>query len=86
MKTQKYSVGGAGGGIISVPAYDLPQIELHFGSATATLKNIPVLTRDLGVDPLDQIYGNLGQNLLSQFQSYTIDFSRMLFSVGENAH
>ena len=55
-------------------------------TARATLKNVPVLTRDLGVDPLDQVCGNLGQSLLIQFRSFTIDFSRMRFSVGENSH
>jgi predicted aspartyl protease len=86
LKTQKYGTAGAGGDVLILPAYHLPQIELHLGSATAMLKKVPVLTRDLGVDPLDQVYGNLGQSLLNQFRSYTIDFSRMRFSVGQNAH
>lgn len=86
LKTQTYGTAGAGGDVLFLPAYYLPQIELHLGSATATLKKVPVLTRDLGVDPLDQVYGNLGQSILSQFRSYTIDFSRMRFSVGENTH
>jgi predicted aspartyl protease len=83
LKPQKYGTAGVGGDVLFLPAYYLPQIELHFGSATATLERVPVLTRDLGFDPLDQIYGNLGQTLLSQFRSYTIDFSRMRFSAGE---
>jgi hypothetical protein len=70
--------------VVFLPAYYLPQVELHLGSATATLKQVPVLTRDLGFDPLDQVYGNLGQSLLSQFRSYTVDFSHMRLSVGEN--
>ena len=86
LKPQKYATAGAGGNVQFLRAYYLPQIELQFGTARATLKNVPVLTRDLGVDPLDQVYGNLGQSLLSQFRSFTIDFSRMRFSVGENSH
>lgn len=86
LNPQKYGTAGAGGDVLFLPAYYLPQIELRLGSATATLKKVPVLTRDLGVDPLDQVYGNLGQSLLSQFRSYTIDFSRMRFCVGENTH
>lgn len=81
---KKYGTAGAGGRVLFLPAYYLPKIALHFGSATATLKKVPVLTRDLGVDPLDQVYGNLGQSLLRQLRSYTIDFSRMRFIVGEN--
>jgi hypothetical protein len=54
------------------------------GSASAQLNNVPVLTRERGVDPLDQVFGNLGQGLLNQFRSYTIDFNDMRLSVGEN--
>jgi hypothetical protein len=66
-------------------AYDLPKVGLHLGSATATLKNVPVLTEDVGYDPLDGLFGNLGETLLKQFRSYTVDFDRMRFTVGENA-
>lgn len=86
LKPQKYATAGAGGDVRFMTAYYLPQIELQFGTARATLRNVPVLTHELGVDPLDQVYGNLGQSLLSQFSSFTIDFSRMRFSVGENSH
>ena len=43
-----------------------------------------VLARGRGVDPLNQVFGNLGQGLRSQFRTYTIDFSDMRLSVGEN--
>jgi hypothetical protein len=66
-------------------AYKLPQVELHLGTATVTLRKVPVLTADVGVDPLDGVFGNLGQALLRQFRSYTIDFNRMQFIAGENA-
>jgi len=65
-------------------AYVLPQADLHLGDAMATLKNVPVLTEDVGVDPLDGVFGNLGQSLLGQFRSYTIDFTQMQFIAGEN--
>ena len=83
LKPQKYATAGAGGDVRFLMAYYLPQIELRFGTARATLANVPVLASDLGVDPLDQVCGNLGQSLLSQFGSFTIDFSRMQFSVSE---
>ncbi len=84
LKPRKYATAGAGGDVRFLLAYYLPQIQLQFGTARATLRNVPVLTQELGVDPLDQVYGNLGQSLLSQFRGFTIDFSRMRFSVGEN--
>lgn len=84
MKTRKDGASGAGG-IRSFRANHLPNVELGSGSATATLKEVPVFTRSLGADLLDKLYGNLGQSLLSPFRSYTIDFSRMQLSVGEDA-
>ena len=84
LKPQKYATAGAGGDVRFLLAYYLPQIQLQFGTARATLRNVPVLTQELGVDPLDQVYGNLGQSLLSQFRGFTIDFGRMRFSVEEN--
>lgn len=86
LKPEKYATAGAGGDVRFLTAYYLPQIDLQFGTARATLRNVPVLTTALGVDPLDQVCGNLGQSLLSQFSSFTIDFSRMRFSVGEDSH
>lgn len=80
---KKSATAGAGGDVLYLVTYSLPQIDLYLGTATAMLENVPVSTRDLGVDPLDYVYGNLGQSLLNQFHSYTIDFSRMRFSVGE---
>jgi predicted aspartyl protease len=84
LKPKKWGVGGIGG-IRWMHAYTLPEADLHLGTATATLKNVPVVTEDVGVDPLDGVFGNLGQSLLHQFRSYTIDFSQMRFTAGENA-
>jgi hypothetical protein len=84
LKTSEMRFGGVGGERV-VPVYHLPRVELALGSASAQLNNVPVLTREREVDPLDQVFGNLGQGLLNQFRSYTIDFSDMRLSVGENA-
>jgi predicted aspartyl protease len=83
LKTTEMRFGGAGGERM-LPVYHLPQVEVVLGRAAAQLKNVPVLARDRGVDPLDQVFGNLGQGLLNQFRTYTIDFSDMRLSVGEN--
>jgi predicted aspartyl protease len=84
LKPRKSGAGGAGGTRF-FKAYHLPRIDIALGSATATLNDVQVNTNDLGVGLLDQLYGNLGQSLLSPFRSYTIDFSRMQLSVGEDA-
>jgi len=83
LKAHKYGTGGIGG-IRFMQAYYLPQVDLHLSSATATLNNVPVMTEDMGVDPLDSIYGNLGQAFLRNFRSYTLDFKYMRICVGAN--
>ncbi len=74
------------GGVKMVAAYELPAVTLRVGSAKAKLHNRPVLKEDLGTDLFDAVYGNIGEDLLSQFQTITIDFKRMRFSVGERVH
>jgi hypothetical protein len=31
---------------------------------------------------IDELYGNLGQDLVSGFESFTLDFSKVTFSLG----
>lgn len=82
---EKWGTGGLGG-IRWMHAYILPQVVLQFGDASATLRDIPVLADEVGEDPLDAVFGNLGQSLLTQFRSYTIDFTRMEFTAGKNTN
>ena len=82
LRTGKAQFGGAGG-LRELPVYLLPELSVGIGDAKAQFKNVVALNADRGVDPLDRLYGNLGQGLLRQFQSYTIDFSRMRLSVGK---
>jgi predicted aspartyl protease len=81
---REYMVAGAGG-TRSSRDYELPRVELELGSATATFKNVDVLTSDLGAGLLDEVFGNLGQDVIRQFKTVTIDFKRMRLSVGEEA-
>jgi hypothetical protein len=32
---------------------------------------------------LDELYGNIGQDLFASFESFTFDFAEMIFKVGE---
>jgi hypothetical protein len=79
---REHMVAGAGG-TRSSRDYELPRVEFELGSATATFKDVDVLTSDVGVGLLDEVYGNLGQDLISQFKTFTIDFKRMRLSVGD---
>ena len=42
---------------------------------------MPIFHETMGTD-LDELYGNLGQDLVAGFQSFTLDFTNMRFSVG----
>lgn len=74
------------GGVRVVPAYELPTVALEIGSAKAELHNTAALREDIGTDLLDAVYGIVGEDLLGEFQTITIDFRRMKFSVGETVH
>jgi hypothetical protein len=82
LQPTRISAGGAGG-VRFMQGYTLPLLELHLGTATATLHDIVVLTQPLDTGVLDSMYGNLGQSLVTGFKSYTIDFSHMQLCVGE---
>ena len=82
LKPNRIRAGGAGGSRF-MQGYTLPSLELHLGTATATLHDLVVFTQPLGVGVLDSMYGNLGQALVAFFRSYTIDFRRMQLCAGE---
>jgi clan AA aspartic protease (TIGR02281 family) len=82
VKSEKRVFGGAGG-LRTLPVYVLPELTLHFGDTAVRLKNVRALAGDRGVDPLDQLYGNLGVAVLKQFQTYNIDFKRMQLTLGQ---
>ena len=75
-----YMMDGAGG-MRSVPAYFLPEVELGVGNAHPVLKKVAVVPV-LGTDT-DRTYGNLGRDLVDAYQSFTIDFENMSFALGD---
>lgn len=79
-KQSETRIGGAGG-IVSRKIYMQPRLDLTVGDMTATLTNVAIFPEKMGTD-IDQLYGNLGQDLVAQFHSFTLDFSRMTFSLG----
>ena len=84
LKGTKAGIGGAGG-VRPLAAYSLPKLVLHLGPATATFANVRAISQDRGVYPQDELFGNLGQGLLKQFRTYTIDFHGMQLILGEHA-
>lgn len=80
LKAKRIRASGAGG-TRSMHAYHLRHVNLQVGAATVNLRDVPVLTQELGLGLLDEVYGSLGQDLVGQFKSYTIDFSHMQLCV-----
>lgn len=80
-KKAKSVLVGAGGAVKQT-VYRQPQLNLNIGDKTVTLKQLEVLGSTLGTD-LDNVYGNLGQDVVAKFASFTLDFSTMTFSLGD---
>jgi hypothetical protein len=68
------------GGSVRIPAYQKSELLLSIGGHEIVLRNVPVLTDS--PDALERkFYGNLGQDALKRFRSYTFDFKKMTFVV-----
>lgn len=61
--------------------YLLPELHLKVGTRVATLQNVPIFPTKIGSDK-DDLYGDLGQDFVAGFEGFTLDFSRMTFSLG----
>lgn len=68
-------MGGAGG-VDSIPVYKLPELTLSLSGKTAKLQDIGVLTTAL-TEKAGYYYGNLGQDVLKQFEEVVISFKYM---------
>jgi predicted aspartyl protease len=77
-ENESYGAGGIKRREISL----LPTLELKVGDKIATLHRVAIFPSAIGSD-IDDVYGNLGQDLLAGFDSFTLDFAGMKFSLGE---
>jgi len=62
--------------------YIQPQVKLGIGDKTVTLEKVSILTSGTGTGN-ENLYGNLGQDVVANFESFTLDFSTMTFSLGK---
>ncbi len=76
--------GFGAGGVMVRDVYLAPTLELKVGDKIAALHRIPIFTAAIGTD-LDDVYGNLGEDMLAEFESFTLDFAHMRFSLGKPA-
>jgi hypothetical protein len=80
-KTGKQKEAGAGG-IVKRKIYFQPEVKLRIGDKVAILKKVSIYKSGTGTDT-DELYGNLGQDVPANFDSFTLDFASMTFSLGE---
>jgi hypothetical protein len=69
------------GGVVKRKIYIQPQVKLGIGDKTVTLEKVSILTSGTGTGN-ENLYGNLGQDVVANFESFTLDFSTMTFSLG----
>jgi len=79
LKRKPYGVSGAGG-VKKVAAYVLPEAVLTVGGTQTVLHRVAVIPVPLGAD-MDQVYGNLGRDLISGIRSFTLDFANLQFTL-----
>ena len=68
-------VGGAGG-MRQVRGYTLSPLVLRIGGREATVPRVSVFTERVG-DDSERLFGNIGQDVIHQFEAMTLDFRRM---------
>lgn len=78
---QGESESAGSGGLIKRKIFLQPELRLQVGNATVVLHNVPILSTPMG-SYLDELYGNLGQDFVAAYESFTLDFSQMTFSLG----
>jgi len=79
-KTQSKLAGA--GGAVKRKVYIQPEVKLGIGDKVVTLNKITIYRSSTQSD-LDELYGNLGQDIVAGFQSFTLNFSAMTFQLGE---
>jgi hypothetical protein len=67
---------GGAGGMRQVRAYSLAPLTLTVGGREATVPRVSVFI-ERTVEGSDELFGNLGQDVIGQFESMTLDFRRM---------
>jgi len=79
-KTQISESAGAGGSI-QQNTYIQPRVVMKVGTSTVTLNDVSILPVRMNAG-IDALFGNLGQDFVDGFESFTLNFSTMTFSPG----
>jgi hypothetical protein len=61
--------------------YIQPRLVMEMGTSTVTLKDVSILPIRMNA-AIDVLFGNLGQDFVAGFESFSLNFSTMTFSAG----
>ena len=76
------SLSAGAGGVVKLKIYMQPELRLGIGDKVVTLKKVAIHRSGTGTD-MAELYGNLGQDVVANFESFTLDFVGMTFRLGE---
>jgi predicted aspartyl protease len=79
-KTQNFESAGVGGSIRQTE-YIQPHVAMKVGASTITLNDVSIFPVRMNT-AIDLLFGNLGQDFVDSFESVSLNFSTMTFSVG----
>ena len=79
-KKTNFEIAGAGG-VVKRKLYVQPEVILGIGDKKVALKSVSIYTTKSGTTH-DDLYGNLGQDVVENFESFTLDFRAMTFTLG----
>jgi predicted aspartyl protease len=79
-KTQSVETAG-GGGSSTHDVYIQPRLVMKSGTSTVTLNDVSILPVHMNAG-IDVLFGNLGQDFVDGFETFSLNFSTMMFSLG----
>jgi len=75
------SAGAGAGGSIQQDTYIEPRVLMKVGTSTVTLNDVSILPVRMNAG-IDVLFGNLGQDFVGGFESFSLNFSTMTCSSG----
>ena len=79
-KTLSVETAG-GGGSLKHDVYIQPRLVMKSGTNTVTLNDVSILPVHMNAG-IDVLFGNLGQDFVDGFETFSLNFSTMTFSLG----
>jgi predicted aspartyl protease len=76
------AMSAGAGGVVKLKIYIQPEVKIGIGDKVVTLKKVTIHRSGTGTD-IAELYGNLGQDVVANFESFTLDFIGMTFRLGE---